>query len=237
MHEYELEAELLHEFVRSGSAYSAYPSIVASGANACVLHYVTNRDVMKDGDLVLVDAGAEYECYAGDITRTFPVNGRFSAEQRTVYEIVLASQLAAIDSVRAGNDGDAPHQAALRVLVQGLMDIKLLKGPLDELLENGAYKEFYMHRTGHWIGMDVHDVGDYKIDGQWRVLEPGMVTTVEPGLYIPGHDGTPKRWRNIGVRIEDDVLVTNGDPEVLTSGVPKTVAEIEALVGSGAGAG
>ena len=233
MREYQLEAALNYEFTDAGCIAPAYPSIVASGSNACVLHYITNRDVMRDGDLVLIDAGAEFEGYAGDITRTFPVNGKFTPEQRTVYETVLAAQYAAIDAVRPGNDWNAPHVAALAVLVEGLVDMGLLQGLPEEIIEKDGYREFYMHRTGHWLGMDVHDVGDYKIEGAWRMLEPGMVTTVEPGLYIPSHDGIPAEWRGIGVRIEDDVLVGKEGPDVLTGGVPKEVTEVEALVGSG----
>ena len=232
MHEYEIEAELMHEFIRRGARDVAYPPIVAGGANACVLHYITNRDVLKDGDLLLIDAGAEFECYAADITRTFPVNGRFSTEQRAVYEVVLAAQEAAIDKVRAGNHWNEPHEAAVQILTRGLVDLGLLNGRVSTLIKKERYRKFYMHRTGHWLGMDVHDVGDYKISGEWRVFEPGMVVTVEPGLYITGGDKTvPKRWWDIGIRIEDDVLVTRSDPEVLTSAVPKKAEDIEAIVG------
>lgn len=233
MREFQLAAALSYEFTNAGCIAPAYPSIVASGANACVLHYITNRDAMRDGDLVLIDAGAEFEGYAGDITRTFPVNGKFSPEQRTVYTTVLAAQYAAIDAVRPGNDWNAPHEAALAVLVEGLLEMGLLQGSVEENIEKDTYREFYMHRTGHWLGMDVHDVGDYKIEGTWRALDPGMVTTVEPGLYIPSHDGIPPQWRGIGVRIEDDVLVGKEGPDVLTQGVPKDVADVEALVGTG----
>ena len=233
MHEYEVEAELVHEFTRCGSRAMAYPAIVAGGANACVLHYTSNRDVLNDGDLLLIDAGAEYDCYAADITRTFPVNARFSAEQRAIYELVLASQEAAIDRVRSGNHWNQPHEAAVEVLTRGLVELGLLKGKISKLIERERYRKFFVHRTGHWLGMDVHDVGDYRIDGEWRVLEPGMVTTVEPGLYIKGGDkSVPRKWWNIGVRIEDDVLVTRGEPEVLTAAAPKAVDELEALVGS-----
>ncbi len=196
-----------------------------------MLHYVENRDPLRDGELVLVDAGCELECYASDITRTYPVNGRFSAAQRELYELVLEAQLAAIDKVRPGNHWNDPHDAAVRVLTRGLVKLGLLKGRLSQLIKDEAYARFYMHRTGHWLGMDVHDVGDYKVDGHWRELEPGMVLTVEPGLYIgQGMRGVPKRWRGIGIRIEDDVLVTKDGPEVLSADVPKTVAEIEALM-------
>ena len=230
MHEYEIEAELLHEF-RSAGMVPAYPSIVGGGKNGCVLHYTRNGDRLEDGDLLLIDAGAEYDCYASDITRTFPVNGRFSAAQQALYEVVLAAQLAAIKQVRAGNHWNAPHVAAVRALTRGLLKLGILKGRLADLIKKDAYQRFYMHRTGHWLGMDVHDVGDYKVGGEWRVLEPGMVLTVEPGLYIPsGSRGVAKKWWNTGIRIEDDVLVTRDEPEVLTEAVPKTVAEIEALM-------
>ena len=230
MHEYEIEAELLHEFRRAGMV-PAYSSIVGGGENGCILHYTRNSDRLEDGDLLLIDAGAEYDCYASDVTRTFPVNGRFSAPQKALYEVVLAAQKAAIKQVRAGNHWNAPHVAAVRVLTRGLVKHGLLKGRPADLIRKEAYRRFYMHRTGHWLGMDVHDVGDYKVGGEWRVLEPGMVLTVEPGLYIPaGTRGVAKKWWNTGIRIEDDVLVTRGDPEVLTDAVPRTVAEIEALM-------
>lgn len=230
--EYEIEAEISHEFNQEGSTHS-YTPIVGGGANGCVLHYITNRDELQDGDLVLIDAGCEIECYASDITRTFPVNGKFTGEQREIYELVLASQLAAIEEIRPGNHWNAPHEAVLRVLTQGLVDIGLLDGDVDALIEDGAYQQFYMHRTGHWLGMDVHDVGDYQIENQWRELEPGMVMTVEPGLYIREGSTADPRWWNIGVRIEDDVAVNRNGYEVLSSAAPKTVAEIEALVGTG----
>lgn len=230
-HEYELEAEILHEFHRHGCAAPAYTTIVGSGTNACILHYIENDAVMQDGDLVLIDAGGELDHYAADITRTFPVNGKYSPEQRAVYDVVLKAQLAAIAQVQPGHSWQAPHEAALRTLTEGLVEIGLLKGVVDELIETEAYKPFFMHRTGHWLGMDVHDVGDYKVDGLWRQLEPGMVLTVEPGLYIaPDCETVEPRWRGIGVRIEDDVLVTKTGHEVLTSGVPKSADEIEALM-------
>ncbi len=226
--EYQVEAELLHAFMEGGARFPAYSSIVAGGDNACILHYTENEAALCDGDLLLIDAGGEYECYAADITRTFPVNGRFTAPQRTLYELVLAAQYAAIDAVRPGAHWNEPHEAAVKVLTQGLVDLKILKGEVDGLIESGAYRRFYMHRTGHWLGMDVHDVGDYKVGGVWRELEPGMVLTVEPGLYIPlGSKGVAKRWQGIGIRIEDDVLVTKEGCEVLTAGAPKTVDEIE----------
>lgn len=232
LHEYQLEAELVGHFMRRGSRSPAYPSIVGGGANGCVLHYIDNAAVLRDGDLVLIDAGCELDYYAADITRTFPVNGRYSPEQRALYEVVLAAQSAAIEAVKPGNHWNQPHEAALRVLVEGLVDLGILKGKVEDLIDQEAYKPFYMHRTGHWLGMDVHDVGDYKVGAAWRVLEPGMVLTVEPGLYIsPGQDGVDPRWQGIGIRIEDDVTVTREGCRVLTADVPKTVAEIEALMG------
>ena len=227
MHEYEIEAELLHEFRRHGADAPAYSSIVAGGGNACVLHYVFNNQPLRDGNLLLIDAGAEYAGYAGDITRTFPVNGRFSGVQKEAYEIVLAAQAAALAEARPGRTWNAPHDAAVRVLVQGMKDLKLLKGRVDGLIESGEYRRFYMHRTGHWLGLDVHDVGDYKVDGDWRPLQPGMVLTVEPGLYIRPGKGVPKRLENLGIRIEDDVAITEAGHEILTAAAPKTVAEIE----------
>jgi Xaa-Pro aminopeptidase len=230
MHEYEIEAELLHAFRQGGSEAPAYTSIVAGGANACILHYVFNNQPLNDGDLLLIDAGAEYAGYAADITRTFPVNGRFGPAQKDAYEIVLAAQAAAIAEVRPGNTWNAPHEAAVRVLVQGMKDLKLLKGRVDGLIESGAYRRFYMHRTGHWLGIDVHDAGEYKAGGDWRTLQPGMTLTVEPGLYIRPGIGVPRRLNDIGIRIEDDVLVTETGCEVLTAAAPKTVAEIEATM-------
>lgn len=232
-YEYELEAELLHTFTRHGCQAPAYGSIVGSGANACILHYGENDRCMQDGDLVLIDAGGELDHYAADITRTFPVNGRFSAPQKDLYEVVLAAQLAAIASVRPGASWQAPHDAAVRVLTQGLVDHGLLQGSVDGLIESNAFRRFYMHRTGHWLGMDVHDVGDYQLDGQWRPLVDGMVLTVEPGLYVSPDDETvAAHWRGIGIRIEDDVAVTAQGHHVLSAQAPKAVAEIEALVGS-----
>jgi Xaa-Pro aminopeptidase len=228
--EYEIEAELLHEFRRSGSQFPAYWPIVAGGANACVLHYVSNDAPLADGGLVLIDAGCELDGYAADITRTFPVNGRYSGAQREVYELVLAAQRAALGEVRAGKAWNEPHDAAVKVLAQGMLDLKLLPGSLDAVLEKEAYKRFYMHRTGHWLGLDVHDAGEYKRAGQWRALAPGMTLTVEPGLYIRAADDVPERLRDIGVRIEDDVLVTQAGCEVLTADAPKGVAEVEALM-------
>lgn len=227
--EYVLEAELLHEFTRSGSRYPAYPSIVASGPNACVLHYVENTRRMADGELVLIDAGCEWQGYAADITRTWPVGTRFSAEQRQLYEIVLAAQKAAIAAARPGQHWNRPHEEAVRVLTAGLVDAGLLRMSVQDALEQEAYRRFYMHRTGHWLGMDVHDCGQYKQEGQWRALQPGMVLTVEPGLYVRADDDIDPRFHHIGIRIEDDVLITADGCEVLTAAAPKEVADLEAL--------
>jgi Xaa-Pro aminopeptidase len=228
--EYEIEAELLYEFRRNGAQFPAYSPIVAGGANACILHYVANDAMVRDGDLLLIDAGCELDGYASDITRTFPVSGRFTAAQREVYEIVLGAQRAALETVRAGRAWNEPHDAAVRVLAQGMIDLKLLPGSLDEALETESYKRFYMHRTGHWLGLDVHDAGDYKRAGAWRTLACGMVLTVEPGLYIRAADDVPQALRNIGVRIEDDVHVTESGYEVLTAEATKSVDDIEALM-------
>ena len=234
MYEYQLEAEYLYHYMQAGNTECAYSSIVGGGANACVLHYIDNNRPLRDGDLVLVDSGCEHQYYASDITRTFPVNGKFSAEQKALYQIVLEAQLAAIDQVRPGNHWDDPHQAAVRVITQGLLRLGILKGELDELIENEAYKPYYMHKTGHWLGLDVHDVGDYKVGGEWRLLEPGMVLTVEPGIYIAADaKGVAKKWRGIGIRIEDDVAVTKTGCKVLSAQVPKQVDEIEQLMASG----
>jgi Xaa-Pro aminopeptidase len=230
MFEYQLEAEYLHEFLRQGARSPAYPSIVGGGANGCVLHYVENSAKLKEGDLVLVDAAGEYDNYAADITRTYPVNGKFSAPQQALYEVVLEAQLAAIGKAKPDCDWNAGHEAAVTILTQGLKDLGLLKGEVKELVEAEAYRPFYMHRTGHWLGLDVHDVGDYKVDDQWRQLEPGMVLTAEPGLYVAPDAEVDAKWRGIGIRIEDDVLVTAKGPEVLTSGVPKRIADIEKLM-------
>jgi len=235
--EYEIEAELLHEFRRNGAQFPAYSPIVAAGAHSCVLHYVTNDARMRAGDLLLIDAGCELDGYASDITRTFPVNGRFSGAQREVYELVLAAQRAAMDKVRSGNAWNEPHDAAVRVLAQGMLDLKLLSGSLDEVLEKETYKRFYMHRTGHWLGLDVHDAGEYKRQGSWRRLAPGMALTVEPGLYIRAADDVPEPLRDIGVRIEDDVVVTAGECEVITAEAPKLVDDIEALMRDGRSGG
>jgi Xaa-Pro aminopeptidase len=227
-YEYQAEAELLHEFLRSGAQAVAYPSIVASGPNACVLHYRENDRQMADGDLLLIDAGCEYRGYASDITRTFPVNGKFSGPQKDIYELVLASQEACLDVVKPGVDFHDYHKAAERVLAQGYIDLKLCQGTLDEVLENGSFKQFYMHRAGHWLGLDVHDAGLYQVKGSSQKLAPGMVLTVEPGTYIRPADNVPEHFWNIGVRIEDDVLVTAGGHENLTAAAPKTVADVEA---------
>jgi Xaa-Pro aminopeptidase len=226
--EYQVEAELMHEFLREGAQAVAYPSIVASGPNACVLHYRDNNREMGDGELLLIDAGCEYMGYASDITRTFPVSGKFSGPQKDIYELVLASQLACLDSVRPGADFHDYHQTAERVLAQGYIDLGLCQGTLDEVLENGSYKQFYMHRAGHWLGMDVHDAGLYRVGGASQKLQPGMVLTVEPGTYIRPADNVPEAFWNIGVRIEDDVLVTATGNENLNAATPKTVAEVEA---------
>ena len=229
--EYQLEAELIHTFMTHGARSTAYPSIVGAGANGCILHYIENSAPLNEGDLVLIDAGCELECYASDITRTFPVSGRFSGPQRALYEVVLAAQYAAIEAVRPGNHWNHPHEAALNVLTQGLIDLGLLKMSLEDALAAEAYRPFYMHRTGHWLGMDVHDVGDYKVGGAWRVLEPGMALTVEPGLYIaPDNESVEPQWRGIGIRIEDDVVVTRDGCRVLSDGVPKRIEDIEALM-------
>jgi Xaa-Pro aminopeptidase len=230
MAEYQIEAELLHTFRRHGAQSPAYTPIVAGGANACVLHYVANDQPLRGGDLLLIDAGCELDGYASDITRTFPVGGRFQGAQRDVYELVLAAQAAAIAQVKPGSHWEEPHDAAVRVLARGFIDLKLCTGTVDSVIESGDYRKFYMHRTGHWLGMDVHDCGDYKRDGNWRELEPGMVLTVEPGCYIRPADDVPGHLWNIGVRIEDDVVVTADGCEVLTAEAPKQIADIEALM-------
>ena len=232
--EYEVMAEILHEFHRRRADISYHP-IVGSGPNSCVLHYRDTDRQMKDGELLLIDAGCEYEYYASDVTRTLPVGGRYGRRQRAVYEVVLEAQKAAIDKARAGGHWNDPHEAAVRAITQGLVRIGLLKGRTPQLIKDGAYRKFFMHRTGHWLGMDVHDVGEYKVGEQWRVLEPGMVMTVEPGIYIaPGTRGVRKEWWGIGVRIEDDVVVTDGEPEVLTAAMPSDPDEIERLMAAAA---
>ncbi|QQD23039.1 Xaa-Pro aminopeptidase [Venatoribacter cucullus] len=231
MYEYELEAELMRTFMAAGSRWPAYPSIVGTGDNACILHYTHNNAEIKDGDLILIDAGCELDYYASDITRTFPANGKFTAPQRQLYQLVLDANYAAIAQVKAGNHWNQPHEAAVRVLTEGLVKLGLLQGDVDELIEALAFRQFYMHKTGHWLGMDVHDVGEYRIDGEWRILEEGMVMTIEPGLYIaPDDDTVDAQWRGIGIRIEDDVVVTKTGCQVLTSKVVKDIDAIEALM-------
>lgn len=242
LREYQIEAELLHEFRRHGSQFPAYTSIVATGANACVLHYRAGDAILKDGDLVLIDAGCELDSYASDITRTYPANGRFSGPQKELYEIVLASQQAAIAETRPGKRFTDGHDAAVKVLAQGMLDTGLLDpnkvGTLDDVIAKGDYRQFYMHRTGHWLGMDVHDVGDYREpsaapengDKPWRILRPGMVTTIEPGIYVRPSAGVPEQYWHIGIRIEDDALVTEQGCEILSQAAPKTIAEIEAVM-------
>lgn len=235
MNEHEIEAEVLHAFHSQG-AVASYEPIVAGGDNACVLHYRANNAPLEEGMLLLVDAGAEYQCYASDITRTFPVNGRFSPVQRELYDLVLEAQRAAIDQVRPGRSFDAFHQAAVEVLTEGMLRLGLLSGSLDENLAGHRYRRWYMHKTGHWLGLDVHDVGDYRVGGEFRELEPGMVVTVEPGIYIPADDSeAPEAFRGIGIRIEDDVLVTRDDPEILSAGVPVEADGIEALMAAARG--
>jgi Xaa-Pro aminopeptidase len=229
MFEFEVEAEYLHEFRRNDATIS-YSPIVGTGANSCTLHYICNNAKLEAGDLVLIDAGCEVDYYASDITRTLPVSGRFSPEQLAVYEIVLESQLAAIDKTRIGNHWNDPHDAAVTVITKGLRKLGLLQGSLPKLIRDGAYREFFMHRTGHWLGMDVHDVGDYKVGDEWRQLEAGMVTTVEPGIYITDSRKVPARWRNIGIRIEDDVAVGRHGPDVLSRGLVKEPDAIEKLM-------
>jgi len=230
-YEYEIEAELLYHFKKNGSQFPAYTSIVAGGKNACVLHYIDNNAVLNDGDLLLIDAGCELDGYASDITRTFPVSGKFSGPQRIIYELVLDAQRAAMEATSRGNSWQMPHDAATKVLAQGFIDLKLCHGSLDKVLENREYSRYYMHRTGHWLGRDVHDVGNYKDDGQWRSLEPGMVLTIEPGCYIRSAPDIPEQFWNIGIRIEDDAIVNQDSGcEIITSGVPKTINDIESLM-------
>ena len=252
--EYHLDAELLHEFRRHGSQFPAYGSIVAAGANACVLHYRADTAPVRDGELVLIDAGCELDGYASDITRTFPANGRFSGPQRTLYELVLASQYAAVAATRAGGRFTDPHEASVKVLAQGMLDVGLLDsnkvGTLDDVIEKRAYFQFYMHRTGHWLGMDVHDCGAYTepseigqtsvrkdaltgdtiVNRPARILQPGMVLTIEPGIYVRPAAGVPEAFHNIGIRIEDDAIVTASGCELISRGVPVAADEIEALM-------
>ena len=235
MYEYQLEGELISEFIQNGARFTAYPPIVGSGQNTCILHYTDNSDKMLDGDLLLIDSGAEYQCYASDITRTFPVNGKFSNAQRDIYNLVLSAQTAAINEIKPGKHWNDPHDAAVKVLTEGMVSLGILEGDPEELIKNKDYAKYYMHRTGHWLGMDVHDVGDYKLDGEWRMLEAGMVMTVEPGLYLPANSkDLPDHWQNIGVRIEDDVLVTKDGYDILSKDAPKTIDEIEELMADAA---
>ena len=229
--EYQLQAEIEHEFMLSGATGPAYTSIVGGGKNGCILHYIENRDKLRSGDLVLIDAGCEYQDYAADISRTFPVNGKFSPEQAAIYDIVLASQVAATELIAPGLEYNLANDATVRVITQGLVDLKILQGEVEDLIARGAHRDFYMHNAGHWLGMDVHDVGDYKIDNHWRIYEPGMALTVEPGIYIsPDNTNVDEKWRGIAVRIEDDMLVTKTGCENLTSEVPSARNEIEQLM-------
>ena len=229
--EYEVAAELTHEFQRHHAEHAYHP-VIGGGANACILHYRNNDQVLRDGDLLLIDAGCEFDCYAADVTRTFPVGGRFSPAQRAVYEVVLRAQAAAIDKSRPGNDWNDPHEAAVRAITHGLVEIGLLKGRPTRLIKEGAYREFFGHRTGHWLGLDVHDVGDYKVGGEWRRLEPGMVVTVEPGIYVRPSPRVPKEFWNVGVRIEDDLWIGAEGAEVLTAALEKEPDAVERLVQS-----
>ena len=231
LHEYQIEAELLHQFVSEGCRSPAYSSIVAAGGNGCILHYTANSARMRSGELLLVDAGAEYQSYAADVTTTFPVSGRFRPAQRALYNVVLAAQREAIATIAPGRHWNEPHEAAVRAITEGLVELGLLRGRVATLIRKESYKRFFMHRTGHWLGMDVHDVGEYQVGENWRMLEPGMVMTVEPGVYIPaGSRGVDRKWWNIGIRIEDDVLVTRDGCEILSAGLPRTVEEIEAFM-------
>ena len=231
LYEYQLEAELAYAWARGGARFPAYPAIVGGGANGCILHYVENSERLRDGDLVLIDAGCEYHGYAADVTRTFPVNGRFSPAQRALYEVVQAAHAAGVAASRAGNHWNQPHDATLRVITEGLVDLGLLRGRVPKLIKDGAYRDFYMHRAGHWLGLDVHDVGDYRVGGEWRLLEPGMVMTMEPGIYVaPDNTRVAKKWRGIGIRIEDDVAITADGPEILSAAVPVAPDDIEALM-------
>ena len=230
LREFEVEAEILHEFRRHGAQAPAYTPIVAGGANSCVLHYVQNDAILKDGELLLIDAGCELDGYASDITRTFPVGGKFDGPQRDIYEMVLAAQTAAIAEVKPGAEWEKPHNAAVKVLAQGMVDLGLCKGTVDSAIESGDYRRFFMHRTGHWLGLDVHDAGDYKRNGQWVELKPGMMLTVEPGCYVRPGEGVPEKFWNIGVRIEDDALVTGNGCEIITAAAPKKIEDIESLM-------
>ncbi len=231
LYEYQVEAEIVHEFMQQGLRAVAYPSIVAGGKNACVLHYVENKAKLKKNDLLLIDAGVECDHYAADITRTFPVSGKFNTAQKKLYQLVLNAQYAAIEQIKPGAPWNKAHDVSVQVLTEGLVELGLLKGRVSKLIKDEKYKQFYMHRIGHWLGMDVHDVGDYKVDDEWRLLEPGMVLTIEPGLYIPENCSTvDAKWRGIGIRIEDDVLVTKQGYEVLTQPLVKEIDDIESLM-------
>lgn len=231
MNECELEAEILYEFIRNGCHTPAYTTIVGGGENGCTLHYIENNKTLQDGELVLIDAGCEYNYYASDITRTFPINGRFTPEQREIYEIVLQAQLAGIKEVRPGTPWPRIQETIISIITEGLLNLGILKGSLNKLMTARAYFEFYMHNSGHWLGLDTHDVGTYKVQGEWRRLSPGMVLTVEPGIYIQGNNpNVDPRWWNIGIRIEDDVLVTAEGCDVLTKNLPKTISDIEAMI-------
>ncbi len=231
INEFQLDAELQYEFQTQGARFPAYTSIVGSGGNSCILHYVNNNQIIRNGEVVLIDAGCEYQNYASDITRTFPANGKFSPEQRAIYDIVLKAQKAGIKKIRPGAPWPVVQEIMVKIITQGLLDLGLLKGNLRNLIENKAYFKFYMHKSGHWLGLDVHDVGRYKVNHKWRTFQPGMVLTVEPGIYISSDlPGVPKRWHNIGVRIEDDILVTTKGHEILTEMLPKEIDDIEALM-------
>ena len=233
MNEYQLEAEIQYHCARHGARQMAYTSIVGAGENACILHYTENNQTIAEGDLILIDAGCEVNHYASDITRTFPASGTFSEEQKALYQLVLDAQLAAIDAVKPGNTFNDPHVVVLQIITKGLVELGLLEGDVEQLIKDEAYKPFFMHKTGHWIGLDVHDVGQYKQDGEWRTLAPGMVLTIEPGIYVaPDEESVDPKWRGIGIRIEDDVVVTKNGSRVLTSAVPKSVEDIEALMAS-----
>ncbi|WP_392563014.1 Xaa-Pro aminopeptidase [Orbus sturtevantii] len=230
MYEYQLEAEILHEFIKHGARSPSYNTIVGSGNNGCILHYENNSERLKNGDLVLIDAGCEFQSYAGDITRTFPINGKFNKQQKEIYDIVLRAQLKAIELFRPGVSIKEINDKVIRIMVEGLIALNIMRGNIDELIEQKAYTQFYMHGLGHWLGIDVHDVGDYKTVGRERKLEAGMVITVEPGLYINKDADVAKQYRGIGIRIEDNILITQNGNEVLTSDVPKLTHEIETLM-------
>ena len=233
MFEYQLEAEYLYAFNKNGARAPAYNSIVGGGNNACILHYVENNSELKDGDMVLVDAGCEYKYYASDVTRTFPVNGSFTEEQKQIYSVVLEAHKQSMDQLKPGNKWNLAHEKSVEVIVEGLIELGIIKGSKQEAIDTGEYSKYYMHRIGHWLGMDVHDVGSYKQDGDWRDLEPGMVMTIEPGIYIlDSLEGVEDKWKGIGVRIEDDVLVTQEGFEVLTPDIPRSIEEVENTVQS-----